>query len=96
MHQFMDRDVKVQQYIASHPQFEEWQAQGRTDKGGGPDTSDIPQPPEPQVEDLQRLFHDRILQNAPSRAGVDQAQSDLFRKLYKLPGFAGFSGGQDI
>lgn len=90
MHEFMDRDVKVAQAIENRPSFEEWQKQGaRKDIAGGE-----PYSPSPQIKDLQQLFRDRILQNAPTQPGADVG--DIIRQFSKLPGFAGLAGGQNI
>ena len=49
----------------------------------------------PQIGDIQQLFRNRITQNAPT--GDEPAiRAQQFRALMQLPGFSGFTGGDNI
>jgi hypothetical protein len=49
----------------------------------------------PQIGDINKLFHGRITQNAPTSED-HSALAKQYRGLMKLPGFAGFAGGNEI
>jgi hypothetical protein len=53
--------ANVQNYIRTRPSFGEGERQGMSWGGFEP-----PQPPAPQIADIQRLFNRGILQNAPT------------------------------
>jgi hypothetical protein len=54
-----------------------------------------PYSPTPQIDDIRRLFQNRIIRNAPTgdEHGIRAAQ---LRALMQLPGFSGFTGGDEI
>jgi hypothetical protein len=81
---------KVQDYINHAPSFAEGQRQALTppDIAGGE-----PYDQTPQIDDIRRLFRNRITRNAPT--SVD-SNSQALRALMKLPGFSGFTGGDEI
>lgn len=76
----------VQNYIRTQPSYTEGQAQGRWPDTGEPGG----QSPNPQVGDLQRLFRNRIQQNAPSGTPL----SGPFLKNVIQGGY--LAGGVDI
>jgi hypothetical protein len=78
----------VQNAIRTRPSFTEGGPQGvwGLDHPGGQEPL---QPPDPQIADIGRLFASR-------RPSPNQISPDLLRKLYALPGFSGFTGGDDI
>jgi hypothetical protein len=78
----------VQNYINQAPSYNEGERQPPT-----PPIMLGPISPTPQIDDIQRLFHNRIMQNAPTNQGFSAEQ---YRNLMKLPGFAGFAGGDEI
>lgn len=81
----------VQDYMRFAPSYEESQRQALTapNIAGGE-----PYSPTPQINDLRRLFGDRMRQNSPTSGGgfTSKQLSDLM----KMRGFAGFSGGDRI
>ena len=82
----------VQNYINQAPSYEEGERMSPfpSNMAGGE-----PYSPTPQIDDIQRLFHGRVMQNAPtgSKHGFT---ADQYRNLMKLPGFSGFTGGDEI
>ena len=80
----------VQNYMRSNPSYAEGQKQpsGRvTDEPWGQTT-------DPQMADIQRLFREHIMKNAPTSnalGGVGQ-----YKQFFGMPGFAGFTGGDEI
>ena len=81
----------VQNYINTQPSYAEGQAQGwQSNIAGGE-----PYSPTPQIADIQRLFQNHIMRNAPT--GDERSIRDQqFRSLMRLPGFSGFTGGDEI
>jgi hypothetical protein len=88
----------VQNYINTQPSYGEGgvQAPQPYNRVYEADTQDAPsQPLNPQPDDIQRLFRNSITRNAPTgdERGIRDQQ---FRALMKLPGFSGFTGGDEI
>jgi hypothetical protein len=81
----------VQTYMNQTPSYAEGQRQAPSqDIAGGE-----PYSPTPQIDDVRRLFRNRITRNAPT--GDERSiRADQFRALMKLPGFSGFTGGDEI
>jgi hypothetical protein len=81
----------VQNYISTQPSYAEGQRQAPPqDIAGGE-----PYSPTPQIDDIRRLFQGRITRNAPT--GDDRSvRAGQLRALMKLPGFSGFTGGDEI
>ena len=81
----------VQNYINTQPSYAEGQRQAPPqDIAGGE-----PYSPTPQIDDIRRLFRNRITQNAPI-GNSPGPRADQLRALMKLPGFSGFTGGDEI
>ena len=83
----------VQNYINNNPSYAEGQRQTleppSITRGGEPYS------PTPQLDDIRRLFQNRITRNAPT--GDERSIRDQqLRALMKLPGFSGFTGGDEI
>ena len=81
----------VQNYINQAPSYGEGQAQGWPSNIAGGE----PYSPTPQIDDIRRLFQKRITQNAPTN-DLPGIRAQQFRALMKLPGFSGFTGGDEI
>lgn len=82
----------VQSYINQAPSYNEGERQlplPANIAGGEPYS------PTPQIGDIQRLFQKRITQNAPT-SDLPAIRSQQFQALMKLPGFSGFTGGDEI
>ena len=81
----------VQNYINQAPSYEEGRPQGTPPNIAGGE----PYSPTPQIDDIRRLFQNRITRNAPTgdERGIRDQQ---FRSLMQLPGFSGFTGGDEI
>ena len=82
----------VQSYINQAPSYSEGERQSPLpgDIAGGE-----PYSLTPQIGDIQRLFQKRITQNAPT-SDLPAIRSQQFQALMKLPGFSGFTGGDEI
>lgn len=78
----------VQTYIRTQPS----QAEGEKVWSGRTD-NEPQQPPQPQIADIRRLFRGSIMRNAPTSGGL--SSQDL-RRLMQMPGFSGFTGGEEI
>jgi hypothetical protein len=79
----------VQNYILTTPSRSEGQVNQVPINGGEPYS------PTPQIGDLQRLFHNRMIANNPTRPNTG-FNSQQLRTLMQMPGFSGFAGGTDI
>ena len=82
----------VQNYINQTPSYAEGQRQtiAPPSIAGGE-----PYLPTPQIDDIRNLFRNRITKNAPT--SEDPAiHAEMFRQLMKMPGFSGFTGGDEI
>jgi hypothetical protein len=81
----------VQTYMNQTPSYAEGQRQGMLqDIAGGE-----PYSPTPQIDDIRRLFQGRITRNAPT--GDERSiRAGQFKALMQLPGFSGFTGGDEI
>ena len=83
----------VQSYINSQPSYAEGQRQ--TLLPPSITRGDEPYVQTPQIGDIQQLFRNRITQNAPT--GDEPAiRAQQFRALMQLPGFSGFTSGDNI
>jgi hypothetical protein len=81
----------VQNYINTRPSYAEGERQGWPSNIAGGE----PYSPTPQIDDIRRLFQGRITRNAPT--GDDRSvRAGQLRALMKLPGFSGFTGGDEI
>ena len=82
----------VQNYINQAPSYNEGERQSPlpANIAGGE-----PYSPTPQINDIRRLFQKRITQNAPT-SDLPAIRSQQFQALMKLPGFSGFTGGDEI
>ena len=81
----------VQDYMNQTPSYAEGQRQRPPqDIAGGE-----PYSPTPQIGDIRRLFGNRITQNAPT-GDEHSIRAQQFRALMQLPGFSGFTGGDEI
>jgi hypothetical protein len=82
----------VQDYIRMAPSYNEGERQSplQPNIAGGE-----PYSPTPQIDDIRRLFRNRIIKNAPIGASPGMS-ADQLRALMQLPGFAGFQGGDEI
>ena len=79
----------VQTYIRTQPSYTEGERQGwPTNIAGGE-----PYSPTPQIDDIRRLFRNRITQNAPTSGAFTSQQ---LKNLMQMPGFSGFAGGEEI
>jgi hypothetical protein len=83
----------VQNYINTQPSYGEGERQSL--QPPSITRGDEPYDQTPQIGDIQRLFQGRITRNAPT--GDERSiRADQFRALMKLPGFSGFTGGDEI
>ena len=83
----------VQNYINQAPSYAEGQRQ--TLMPPSITRGDEPYSPTPQIDDIRRLFQGRITRNAPT--GDERSiRAGQLRALMKLPGFSGFTGGDEI
>jgi hypothetical protein len=80
----------VQSYMNKTPAYAEGERRRMPDIAGGE-----PYSPTPQIDDVRRLFQNRINQNGPS-GDLSSIRAQQFRELMKLPGFSGFTGGDNI
>jgi hypothetical protein len=81
----------VQNYINQAPSYAEGQRQTQMPPSitrGGELYDQTP-----QIADIQRLFRNRITQNAPTGLGFSSQQ---LKNLMQMPGFSGFAGGEEI
>jgi hypothetical protein len=80
----------VQTYMRTAPSYVEGQPQpsGRMD-------FEPQQPPNPTIPALRQQFRGTILRNAPTGT-ADPAKAAQLRQLYRMPGFSGFTGGDEI
>jgi hypothetical protein len=81
----------VQDYIRNRPSY----AEGQNMPSGRQD-DEPPQTPNPTIDALRQQFRGTITRNAPTGIGPDQARANQLRGFYRLPGFSGFIGGDDI
>ena len=84
----------VQAYINSNPSFAEGQRQTIMPPSITGNTGE-PYSPTPQIDDIRRLFNNRITGNAPT-SDLNSIRAEQFRQLMRLPGFSGFTGGTEI
>lgn len=80
----------VQNYMRNAPSYVEGQPQGTPPSIAGGE----PYSPTPQIGDIRRLFRGSIMRNAPTSGG--EAFNRGLGNLLKLPGFSGFTGGDEI
>lgn len=81
----------VQDQIRNQPSY----AEGQKMPSGRQD-NEPQQPPNPAIDSLRQQFRGTTLRNAPTQVGPDQAKANSLRGLYRLPGFSGFTGGNDV
>jgi hypothetical protein len=80
----------VQDYIRNVPSFSEGSPQGVWTG----DPSEPPQSPNPQIDDIHRLFSGQSQRNSTTAQQLNARK--YLPQLMKLPGFTGFVGGDDI
>lgn len=75
------------------PGYEEWETPPSTRP---PADEPWPGTGDSQIEDIRRLFANRITGNAPTSAPSGGMSAEQLRRLMRAPGFGGFTGGTNI